>query len=133
MGGIRPGDPRLRHRGVTEADIELFRPLVRQAFGQIEHLAGLRDDDGLLIGFVGVAERKLEMLFLDPTVRGRGGGTLLLRHALTTFGAQTLDVNEQNPQALGFYLHHGFKVTARSEIDGLGKPYPLLHLTYAGD
>ena len=42
--------------------------------------------------------------------------------------ADELDVNEQNPQALGFYLHEGFEVVGRSQTDGLGQPYPLLHL-----
>ncbi|GAA3572826.1 GNAT family N-acetyltransferase [Kribbella ginsengisoli] len=124
---------RATHDFVSDADIEIFRPLVRKGFGQIQHLAGLRDDEGVLVGFAGVEDGKLEMLFLDPAVRGQGGGRLLLHHALTAFGAQTLDVNEQNPQAIGFYLHNGFKVTGRSALDGMGKPYPLLHLTYAAD
>lgn len=123
---------RATHDFVSESDIELFRPMVRQAFGEIEQLAVLRDDDELLVGFAGVVDRKLEMLFLDPAVRGQGGGKLLLQHALTKFEATSLDVNEQNPQAIGFYLHHGFEVTGRSPLDGLGKPYPLLHLTFKG-
>ncbi|MEV6411524.1 GNAT family N-acetyltransferase [Kribbella sp. NPDC051718] len=98
---------RATHNFVADSDIDIFRPLVRQGFAQIEHLAGLRDDDGLLVGFAGVENEKLEMLFLHPTARGQGGGKLLLRHALTAFGARTLDVNEQNPQAIGFYLHNG--------------------------
>ncbi len=31
----------------------------------------------------------------------------------------------------GFYLHTGFEIVGRSERDGLGKPYPLLHLHLA--
>ncbi|MGY0625916.1 MAG: GNAT family N-acetyltransferase, partial [Paraglaciecola chathamensis] len=42
--------------------------------------------------------------------------------------ATKVDVNEQNPKALGFYQRIGFKVVGRSELDGQGKPYPLLHL-----
>ena len=71
----------------------------------------------------------VEMLFLDPDYRGRGGGSLLLRHAFTSFAATSVDVNEQNPQALGFYQHHGFRVVSRSTHDSTGKPYPILHLT----
>ena len=119
---------RATHDFVSEANIEVFRPLVLTEFGEIQHLAGLRDDDGLLVGFVGVADGKLEMLFLDPPARGQGGGKLLLDHAVRVFGATTLDVNEQNPQAVGFYLHQGFQITGRSPLDGLGNPYPLLHL-----
>jgi putative acetyltransferase len=136
---IRPGEydqaaelweasVRATHDFVTEADLDVFRPLVRAAFGQIPGLAGLRADDGTLLGFIGVADRKVEMLFLDPSYRGRGGGSLLLDHARTVFGATSVDVNEQNPQAVGFYLHHGFRVVSRSETDSTGKPYPILHL-----
>ncbi|PSG70607.1 GNAT family N-acetyltransferase, partial [Escherichia coli] len=42
-------------------------------------------------------------------------------------------VNEQNEQAVGFYKKVGFKVTGRSEVDDLGKPYPLLNLAYVGE
>ena len=37
-------------------------------------------------------------------------------------------MNEQNEQAVGFYLHQGFVIAGRSELDGTGKPYPILHL-----
>jgi putative acetyltransferase len=119
---------RATHDFVTEADLEVFRPLVRASFGEIPQLAGLRADDGLLIGFIGVAEGNVEMLFLDPAYLGRGGGSLLLAHAFEVFGATSVDVNEQNPQALGFYLHHGFRLVSRSETDTMNKPYPILHL-----
>ena len=42
--------------------------------------------------------------------------------------AEQLDVNEQNPQAVGFYFKQGFEVIGRSEVDGMGQPYPLLHM-----
>ena len=54
---------------------------------------------------------------------------MLLERAFRSFDATKVDVNEQNPQAVGFYLHHGFRVVARSETDSTNKPYPLLHLT----
>ncbi|WP_311769057.1 GNAT family protein [Novispirillum itersonii] len=37
-------------------------------------------------------------------------------------------MNEDNPQAVAFYRHMGFTVTGRSEVDGSGKPFPLLHM-----
>ncbi|MNN83835.1 putative N-acetyltransferase YjaB [compost metagenome] len=48
--------------------------------------------------------------------------------AIDELHAEQLDVNEQNAQALGFYLHQGFEVVGRSETDGMGQPYPLLHM-----
>jgi putative acetyltransferase len=119
---------RATHDFVTEADLEVFRPLVRASFGEIAQLAGLRNDDGLLIGFIGVEDGNVEMLFLDPAYRGQGGGSLLLDHAFAHFAATSVDVNEQNPQAIGFYEHHGFVQVCRSETDSTGKPYPILHL-----
>ncbi len=44
--------------------------------------------------------------------------------------ALKVDVNEQNPQAVGFYEHMGFEVISRSPLDSLGKPFPLLHMQY---
>ena len=41
---------------------------------------------------------------------------------------RTLDVNEQNPQAVGFYEHEGFVVAGRSPVDDAGRPFPLLHM-----
>ena len=68
------------------------------------------------------------MLFVAPGVRGQGAGKRLLNHAIEEFGATMLDVNEQNGQAVGFYLHMGLEVVGRSELDSTGKPYPLLHM-----
>ncbi|WP_350279261.1 GNAT family N-acetyltransferase [Kribbella sp. HUAS MG21] len=119
---------RATHDFVTEADLDVFRPVVRAAFGEIAQLVGLRDADGRLIGFVGVADGNVEMLFLDPAYRGLGGGGLLLKHAVACFSATSVDVNEQNPRAVGFYEHHGFRLVSRSTHDSTGKPYPILHL-----
>lgn len=71
------------------------------------------------------------MLFVHADTRGRGVGRALLDHAVRELGVRTVDVNEQNEQAVGFYAHSGFTVTARSETDGEGRPYPLLHLARA--
>ena len=46
-------------------------------------------------------------------------------------GIRHVDVNEQNPQALGFYRHLGFEQVGRSPLDGQGRPFPLLHLRLA--
>ena len=43
------------------------------------------------------------------------------------YDVQTLAVNEQNPQAHGFYEHMGFK---RTELDEQGQPYPLLYMRH---
>ena len=44
------------------------------------------------------------------------------------YGVKQLTVNEQNPQAIGFYEHLGFKVYKRTDNDEQGNPYPLLYM-----
>ena len=119
---------RATHHFVKEEDIQIFRPMVRDGLPHVQRLACIRDAEGQVAGFVGVVDGKVEMLFLHPEARGLGGGRRLLEYAVDTLGATELDVNEQNEQAVGFYLRMGFMVTGRSELDGTGKPYPLLHM-----
>jgi len=120
---------RATHHFLDETDIQLFRPLVRDGYlPSAERLAVARGSDGRPRGFVGAEAGKVEMLFVAPTHHGSGTGKALLRHAVEQWGADRVDVNEQNPGAVGFYLHMGFEVASRSEVDGLGKPFPLLHM-----
>ena len=119
---------RATHHFLGEADIQAFRPLVRDGLlGNLE-LACVRDVQGRLVGFVGVSASKIEALFVDPGLRGGGIGRRLLEHALHEMGGRSLDVNERNDQAVGFYLRMGFEVRGRSERDSMGKPFPLLHM-----
>jgi putative acetyltransferase len=123
---------RATHHFVSEADIQIFKPLVQNALPQIAELACVREDNDLVVGFIAVVNRKIEMLFIHPEWRGQGGGKRLINHAIKTFNAIALDVNEQNVQAIVFYLRVGFEVVGRSALDSTGKPYPLLHMRLAG-
>ena len=84
--------------------------------------------NGRPVGFSGVLDGNLEMLFIDAKQRGTGIGTSLLSHAINDHGVRYVDVNEQNRQAVEFYTRRGFQVVRRSETDDAGRPYPLLHL-----
>jgi putative acetyltransferase len=119
---------RATHHFVSEADILIFKPLVREELPQSETLICMRDADGEIIGFMAVRGDEVESLFIHPGWRGKGVGRRLLSYAVETLGATRLDVNEQNEQAVGFYQRMGFEVTGRSLVDGMGKPYPLLHM-----
>lgn len=72
------------------------------------------------------------MLFMHPDYRGKGIGKVLLTYAVEALGLRKVDVNEQNEGAVGFYRHYGFEVVGRSELDGTGKPYPILHMELGG-
>lgn len=80
------------------------------------------------VGFMSVEGGRLEMLFLDPDVHGQGLGRQLLEHGIEHLGVTELTVNEQNPQAVGFYEHLSFSTYRRTELDEEGRPYPLLYM-----
>ncbi|GAB0156677.1 GNAT family N-acetyltransferase [Chryseobacterium sp. Alg-005] len=80
-------------------------------------------------GFASVAEGNLEMLFIHNDSRGKGYGKKLYQFMKDTTGLTKVDVNEQNPQAIGFYEKMGFKKVGRSEKDGSGKEYPIIHMS----
>ncbi|WP_454787830.1 GNAT family N-acetyltransferase [Mycolicibacterium lutetiense] len=84
--------------------------------------------DGEAVGFADTADGNLEMLFVSDDVRGSGIGSVLLAETIEKDGVTKVDVNEQNSGAHGFYLSRGFTQVSRSELDGDGRPYPILHL-----
>ncbi|MBJ9977785.1 GNAT family N-acetyltransferase [Pseudomonas sp. S75] len=119
---------RATHDFLPEPYILLLRDHVLGRYLDAVMLVCCREACGRILGFVGVAGGRVDMLFVGAEHRGQGVGRKLLRHAIEVLGADRLDVNEQNAQALGFYRHEGFEITGRCETDGLGQPYPLLHL-----
>lgn len=123
---------RATHHFLTEADIQRIKPLVGDDLARLEVLACVRDGDGQVLGFIGVEGVKVEALFVHPAWRGQGIGRRLMEYAVATLGATEVDVNEQNDQAVGFYRRLGFKVAGRSATDGLGQPFPLLHMRISG-
>jgi putative acetyltransferase len=120
---------RASHDFLSEADIQFFKPLILNEFLPTVDLIGMRDQTERIIGFVGVAKGNIEMLFVHPDFHGKSVGKQLLLYAIKQMGAVSVDVNEQNPKALGFYTYMGFKVISRSEFDGMGKRFPLLHMS----
>lgn len=118
---------RATHHFLTEDDIQALSLYVPQALAAVPHLAVLRRLDRP-IGFLGVDGERLEMLFLSPAVIGQGLGRQLLTWGIQQYGIQEVCVNEQNPQARGFYEHLGFRLYKRTELDEQGRPFPLLYL-----
>lgn len=118
---------RATHTFLSEAEIAEIKPFVPQAIAGVETLV-VAEGDGGSAGFMGVQDGRLEMLFLDPAARGNGLGRRILEHGIEQLGVTELTVNEQNPQAVGFYEHLGFKTYRRTELDEEGHPYPLLHM-----
>ncbi len=119
---------RATHGFLPDSYITLLRDMVQNQYLDAVMLICCKDARQRITGFAGVAAGKVEMLFIDPEYRGQGIGKQLLRYAIEHLNADELDVNEQNEQAVGFYFKQGFEVIGRSEHDGMGQPFPLLHL-----
>ncbi|MBY5992220.1 GNAT family N-acetyltransferase [Ferrimonas balearica] len=120
---------RATHDFISEADIAFFKPVILEhGFPNVTLKIAL-SDQGRILGFIGTAEQRIEMLFVLNAARGQGIGKRLLQLAMKQLGATQVDVNEQNPQAVGFYQRMGFKVVSRSPTDSMGKPFPILHLS----
>ena len=119
---------RATHLFLSADEVAEIKPYVPQALREIPHLVAAWRADGAPAGFLGVDGRKLEMLFLAPEERGKGLGRKLVQYGMERFGIREVTVNEQNPQARGFYERMGFCVCQRSELDEQGRPYPVLKM-----
>ncbi|MDR1038912.1 MAG: GNAT family N-acetyltransferase, partial [Deltaproteobacteria bacterium] len=109
------------HTFLSADDISRIKPEVQQALNSVDQIYGYRDDNGILQGFIGIVDQKIEMLFIDDNARGQGIGKQLLNYAGGSLGVKFVDVNEQNEQGVGFYRHLGFHVISRSEYDEQGR------------
>lgn len=118
---------RASHFFLTEKDIADIRQQVAPALKMIPVLLVAIDDDNI-VGFAGIFEDKLEMLFIDPVYFGQGMGYTLINYCFKQYNIQFVDVNEQNPQAFKFYQRQGFSVIKHSPLDSDGRPFPILHL-----
>lgn len=115
------------HDFLTAADVDFFESrLLEEHLGAVSLTVATRA--GRPVGFSGSVKGKLEMLFVDQQHRGTGIGALLLQHAIAGEPELLVDVNEQNAQAVGFYHRHGFVTVGRQELDGDGRPFPILNL-----
>lgn len=119
---------RATHDFLSEAEIEKIKAYVPRALREVPHLVVAESDSGRPAGFLGAKGPRLEMLFLAPEERSAGLGRRLLEYGMGNLGIRELTVNEQNPQAVGFYTHMGFRTYRRTARDEEGNPYPLLYM-----
>ncbi|AOP43050.1 acetyltransferase [Edwardsiella piscicida] len=118
------------HDFLTAYDRQQIEHEVISFFSQTPVWVATNQEDRPL-GFMFLHDGHLEALFVDASARGLGVGKRLISHALALHPDLSVDVNEQNQQAVGFYQHMGFNVSGRSDLDSQGRPYPLLHLRKA--
>ena len=116
------------HQFLSAADRAEIDTLVAKQFLPNAQLWIAADDSDRPMGFLVIDQAKIEALFVDPAVHGRGYGSLLVDHATSMEPKLTVDAHEHASNALGFYLSRGFRIVGRSPTDDQGRPYPLVHL-----
>ena len=116
------------HLFLSDDEINNIKQYVPQALNDIINLVIVENDKGNPVGFMGIAGKMLEMLFISNESRGQGIGKQLLQYGIENYSINELAVKEQNPLAKGFYEHMGFEVYKRTELDEQGNPYPLLYM-----
>lgn len=119
---------RATHLFLSENEIKHIKTYVPQALKEVPVLIMIQNELEIPVGFMGIQEQHLEMLFISDKERGKGFGKALLQYGIERYSITDLAVNEQNPLAKGFYEHMGFSVYKRTELDEQGNPYPLLYM-----
>ena len=108
--------------------INNIKSYVPRALVEVSHLIVVQNENNRPIGFMGIEDRKLEMLFIKNDARGKGIGKQLLNYGIENYNINEVVVNEQNTNAKGFYEYMGFKTYKRTDLDEQGAPYPVLYM-----
>ena len=95
---------RATHHFLSSREIEQIKEYVPGALNLVPGLVIAREESGAPVGFMGV------------------------EYGMKHCGVKSVTVNEQNPEAKGFYEHMGFCVYKRTDCDEQGAPYPLLYM-----
>lgn len=119
---------RATHHFLSDEEINKIKEYVPQAIDGVRHLIVAENEIGKIIAFMGVENKRLEMLFISPDERKKGFGRQLIEYGIKNYEIMEVTVNEQNPQAVGFYEHMGFETYKRMDFDEEGNPYPLLYM-----
>jgi len=119
---------RATHHFLSDTEIIKIKEYVPLALSEVEHLIIAENESNKAIAFMGTENERLEMLFLSPEERSKGIGKRLIQYGIENYEICEVTVNEQNPQAVGFYKHLGFKAYKRTDCDEQGNMYPLLYM-----
>lgn len=119
---------RATHLFLSDHEIEEIKTYVPQALKEIPYLILIENENQAPVGFMGIVEQHLEMLFIANEERGKGLGKELLTYGIEKYLVNDLAVNEQNPLAKDFYEHMGFEVYKKTAFDEQGNPYPLIYM-----
>jgi putative acetyltransferase len=83
---------RATHHFLPEDYLQEIKMMLPAIFPSVPVYVYLNDAKQIL-GFTGVADGKIEMLFLHPDARGKGIGKILLHYSMHILGAYEFELN----------------------------------------
>ena len=140
-GGCVEGAEALRN--YTDEDYEQYARIYNEAFAPLRTALGIEpvyccedrktllnkkehlyvlEEDGLLVGSVGIFGSEIDDLVVDASCRNKGCGTRLLRFAVQNLQSEgispiTLHAADWNQGALRLYLRNGFEIVNTEWIE----------------
>ena len=127
LAGLWNDSVRATHHFLTEDNIRQLQPYVIEGLKTIPVLS-VATVGNSIVGFIGIAGKKIEMLFVSSCCINKGIGRELVKWGQRKYGIRYIDVNEQNEHAVAVYRHWGFSVYERTGIDEQGNPFPILKM-----
>lgn len=116
------------HTFLSKEEIKNIKEYVPQAIKEVSHLVIIENEDNNPIAFMGIENKKLEMLFVKNSEIKKGLGKKLINYGIENYNINELVVNEQNPNAKKFYEYMGFRMYKREKLDEQGNPYPIIYM-----
>lgn len=80
------------HLFLSENELERIKEYVPQALKEIPCLIIAENENQIPVGFMGIAEQHLEMLFISNEERGKGAGRELLKYGIKKYSVNDLAV-----------------------------------------
>lgn len=112
------------HTFMESDDFRQMRPYMRDALLPSMDV-WIAEQADVPVGFVGVRDRHVELLYIEQDHQHRGIGSLLLEHVHAT----SVEVYQDNVVGVSFYQRCGFAQTALHTSDAIGRPYPMVVLS----
>jgi len=118
------------HHFLSDTDITEIADVVKNQYLPNADFSVFVDAWDRPLGFMGCTGSNIDALFVDPAAHGKGIGRKFIDTVKAQFDTVTVQVNEQQPQAHGFYKACGFVDVRRDPLDDAGRPFPIIHLEW---
>jgi len=118
------------HHFLDDDAFDEIAQLVKDDYLPSKQFLVFANEEDVPLGFMGTEGNEIESLFIHPEQHSKGIGKIFVDQMKAAYDTVVLEVNEQNPLAVGFYEAVGFKLDWRDTTDSHGRPFPILHMVW---